>query len=528
MPDEMAVQIPNPDREETAQEDLTGRDRLVSNVIFSWGANLVFIAAGFVMPRMINQHLGQAVLGVWDFAWSFVSYFNMVEAGIGGAVSRYVAKYRMAGDISGLNRIMSSASCVLAVAGMLVLVMTVAFALSLPQLFGTRLRENTHVAQWVLLALGVSMGIQVSCSAFSGVLTGCHRWNLSNMVCSGWYGVTVVAMILALLLGKGLPSLAAVTLVGLILDRVTTVILAYRVCKGLHLNCSLVGWKTVKELYVFGGKSLIPIVSKLLLNQTTSLLIVAYLGPAALALYSRPRSLILQVDKLVQQMATTLTPTTSSLQHSGHLEEIQRLLVKSVRYSLYLLLPLVLTLTFFGGPIIELWMGPKYANGLLPAIIAIGFLVPIGQTSATRVLVGLNAHGRAGMAELVASLCSVGLALLVLQYLRWGLAGVAFAVTLPLTVMNLTYLPRLVCRRIGIDMRRYFLSVAAGPLVHVLPFVACLIVARIISHSRPLTGLVFGGAAGGLSLAVVYYRHALPDRIRSRISLSRGWRTSDQ
>ena len=54
-------------------EDLTGRDRLVSNVLFSWGGNFVFIIAGFIMPRMIDRRLGQELLGIWDFAWSLVN-----------------------------------------------------------------------------------------------------------------------------------------------------------------------------------------------------------------------------------------------------------------------------------------------------------------------------------------------------------------------------------------------------------------------------------------------------------------------
>ena len=90
--------------------DLTGRDRLVSNVIFSWVGHSVLSVAGFIMPRMIDRHLGQQMLGVWDFGWSLVSYFFMIEAGISGAVSRYVAKYRTVGDVAAVNRIVSSGS----------------------------------------------------------------------------------------------------------------------------------------------------------------------------------------------------------------------------------------------------------------------------------------------------------------------------------------------------------------------------------------------------------------------------------
>ena len=81
-----------PEHDAKPQEVLTGRDRLASNVISSWAAHFVFIIAGFIMPRMIDGRLGHELLGVRDFAWSLVSYFGLVQAGIGSSVNRCVAR----------------------------------------------------------------------------------------------------------------------------------------------------------------------------------------------------------------------------------------------------------------------------------------------------------------------------------------------------------------------------------------------------------------------------------------------------
>jgi len=86
-----AAPLPDIERDWAAKEDLTGRHRLVSNVIFNWGGHFVFIIAGFIMPRMIDRRLGQEILGIWDFAWSLVSYFQIVGMGIGSSVNRFVA-----------------------------------------------------------------------------------------------------------------------------------------------------------------------------------------------------------------------------------------------------------------------------------------------------------------------------------------------------------------------------------------------------------------------------------------------------
>lgn len=477
----------------------------------------MFIVAGFIMPRTIDRQLGQELLGVWDFAWSLVSYFRLVTAGINSSVNRYVARYRAVGDIPGVNRFVSSAFCILGVAGLLVLGLTITVSLLLPQLFGARLGENVRDAQWVVFFLGASIGIQISLSVFNGILTGWHRWKLHDAIKTGWHAAIVAGMIIALLQGGSLPSLAVVCFAGYILAGMTRVILAHRVCEGLRLQPSLIGWGTIRKLFVFGGKSLIPSVSDMLLNQTTSILILAYLGPAALALYARPWSLIRHMNTLVNKMAMPLVPTISSLRSTKDSEGIRALLIKSARYSFYMALPMVLVLVVFGSPILQFWMGPRYANGLIPAILAIGYFAIMVQLPAWYILMGLNAHGRAGVARFVACLCSVGLTVVALGYLRWGLVGTAVAVMLPLTIMNVVYLPRLICRRVKLDVRRYFLSAMAGPVVHVLPFAICLVGARIVFKTEPMTGLLCGGTAGGAILTVFYWRYALPDRVKSYI-----------
>ena len=49
------------------QEDLTGQNRFGWNLAVSWVSQLVLIFSGFVMPRLVDDKLGQFSLGIWDF-----------------------------------------------------------------------------------------------------------------------------------------------------------------------------------------------------------------------------------------------------------------------------------------------------------------------------------------------------------------------------------------------------------------------------------------------------------------------------
>jgi O-antigen/teichoic acid export membrane protein len=184
-----------------ATDDRTGRDRLVRNVIASWAGHLVFIIAGFVMPRQIDLTIGQVGLGVWDFGWTAVNYFYLAQIGVGVSINRYVARYRAAHNAEGLSRMISSAVLLQSTAAVIVLGLTALSVKFLPLFFADRLAGETETAAWVIGLLGVSVAIRMAIQAFSGVVTGCHRWDLHNFLNASAYAVTVYAMLAVLWAG---------------------------------------------------------------------------------------------------------------------------------------------------------------------------------------------------------------------------------------------------------------------------------------------------------------------------------------
>jgi O-antigen/teichoic acid export membrane protein len=321
-------------------------------------------------------------------------------------------------------------------------------------------------------------------------------------------------MLVALWLGYGLVMLAAITAICQILGQLTMVGLAYKACPGLKLRRSYIHKGTIKELYIYSGKTLLPTISEMLLNQTTSVMITHNMGLGALAVFTRPRALLRQIDSLERKMAMILIPTTSSLQSCGNVKEIENLLVKSVRYSIYLVLPLIAVLVVGGDEVMKIWMGAGYANWILPAVMSVGFLGTCIQTPILYMLEGLNAHGRAGVGQLIGSILSAAAVYISLHFLEQGLTGAAVAVTVPLLIVNMIYLPALLCRRLGQHLGSFYRQVAIGPLMHVLPFAVCLVVARLMFRQYPIPALSLC-AVGSVVLAIFYWRRVLPQSLKA-------------
>jgi len=272
-----------------------------------------------------------------------------------------------------------------------------------------------------------------------------------------------------------------------------------------------------RRMLVFGGKSFIPRLGDLLLNQTVNVLLVMYLGAAALALYARPRSLVRHVQTLVERFAFVLTPTASSLHVMRRKEELQRLMIKATAYAAYIALPLVLTLMILGGPILRCWMGAHYERGLVLAILALGYLPRLIQRPVVTILAGMNAHGLPGLANFIAGVLSVVLAIVGLSYFGCGLVGVAVAVVSPLVLANGFCVPLYACRRLEMPMGQYVKSALGGPLLCGAVFGLTLAITRISFLEHPVLSLLGGMLLGGPVLGALYWYHAVPAPFRRKV-----------
>ena len=497
--------------------DWAGRKRMTFNVLASWAGHLVFIVSGFIMPRLIDRRLGQEALGVWDFAWSLIAYFTLVQAGVISSVNRFVAKYRAENDLAGVNRVLATISLILGTMGLIVTGLSIGAMVLMEPMFGERLDEYVQDARWVVLLLGLTLAVQIALAGFGGIITGCHRWGVHNAIYAGAHVFSVIGMIASLLTGRGLVALASVTLAGEAAGMIVRIFVAYRFLPGLQFRIGNASWAESRRLLGFGGKSFLPNIANLLLNQTTSVLIVAYLGPASLALFSRPMALVRHARTMLDKFANVLVPTAGAYQAAAHEGELRELMIRGSRYAAFLSLPIMLGLVILGSPLLRLWMGENYDQSLVLAIMVVGNFGLLSQVGTQAVLMGLNAHGRPGLVNLLAAGCSVGFTVLALGVFKAGLPGAAMAVAIPLLIANGVYIPWYACRKLNLPVWQYLRATWDKPVLCAIPHAAVMLAARLTLNTQPLLCLVVGGFGGGLVMFILYYRYALPDSLRERV-----------
>ena len=256
-------------------------------------------------------------------------------------------------------------------------------------------------------------------------------------------------------------------------------------------------------------KSLVPSVADLLSNQALSLLVVAFLGPASLAIFSRSRSLMTTLRTLAVKFGMILVPSASALQARNDLNALRELLLRAPAIISSLVLPVLLAMSVLGDHLIRLWMGEAYIYPGLIAILALGNYATLVQEPVWSLLSGMDTHGRIAIAKLIAACFSALLLAAGLWGFHWGLLGAAVCFALPQVIVDGVIIPVYACSVLGVSKRSYLWRIFVRPLLCSAPFAAALMTGAAVVLDHPLWAMVLF-AGGGIVSGLVFLRWLIP------------------
>jgi len=88
------------------------------------------------------RHLGNSGYGVWALTMSVTGYLGLLDLGVRGAVTRFVAKFHARAEDENASRVLSSGLAIF----VSVAVLTVAFSVGIALSVIVRLKFQTHIS----------------------------------------------------------------------------------------------------------------------------------------------------------------------------------------------------------------------------------------------------------------------------------------------------------------------------------------------------------------------------------------------
>ncbi|HZR67409.1 MAG TPA: oligosaccharide flippase family protein [Terriglobales bacterium] len=442
---------------------------LMRNVLSNWGAYFVAMAINFFLSPYVVTHLGNVSYGVWTLILSLTGYLGLLDLGVRGAVTRYIAKFHTQSNHEKANEVASSAIIIFGTAGLIAILVSLVFAAFVIGRMHVPV-QLLPAAKIVLALTGVSIAISLVNGVFGGILVGLQRFDLTNAIEVGINALRALTIVLALHFGSGIVGLAYIQLSFTLCRWLANILLARHLYPALRIRLSAASISGLKLIFSFSVFSFLMHVSASLINASDNVVIGAYLPVTAVTFYVIGGNLVEYARVLVSGITQTLTPLASSIDARNDPSQLRELVLFASQSAAMVILPITCTFLLRGGSFIGLWMGSQYAgpSGQILKVLSLTMIVWAGNSATGGILLGLSKHKPIVPALFTEGICNLALSIFLVK--RMGIVGVAWGTVIPSVADNLIFWPWYVRRALGVRPLTYVNSALIRPWTSLIPF----------------------------------------------------------
>jgi O-antigen/teichoic acid export membrane protein len=445
---------------------------LVRNVFSNWIGFAVASIVSFFLSPFVLRHLGKSGYGVWALALSMTGYLGLLDLGVRGAVTKYVAKFYVQGEHAKTSKVVSTALIIFLIAGAVAIIFSIGIAVLALKYFNIPV-EFQFAARVAIVLTGVNIAVSLGSGVFGGIVVGLQRLDLLNAIEILNTLFRMIAIVAVLSHGKGLIALATVQLFFAILTGVAFVVMAVRLYPQFRINFSECDKEHLKLILSFSTYAFLLQVSSFLIYYTDSIVISFFLPVSAVTFFAIAGNLIGYSRGLLSGISTAVTPMASALEDRLRAEEHDRVVLKGTRYATMVFLPIGISFLIRGNSFIGLWMGRSYAelSGEVLSVITVALLFSAGNGVAASMILGIGRHKGIVPIVLAEGLCNLVLSITLIRH--YGIVGVALGTAIPNLAVHLIFWPLYIRHVYRIGPLKYAFSTWILPGLAALPFAFC-------------------------------------------------------
>ncbi len=443
--------------------------QMIRNVVTNWGTFLVVAVVNFLLTPFVVHSLGNEAYGAWVLLGSLVGYLGLLDLGVRGAVTKYVATHHAQADHAEAGQVASAALTMFTTAGLLAI--GGAFAIAQFGLAAFDISEAFLAEARLVLRLGgVAIAMTIVGGVFGGIVVGRQRFDLLNSFSLSIELARAAAVYGALRAGGGLTELALIQLTVASAQLAAARWLSRRVYPELRVRWLGFRRSHLRLILSYGLFAILLHVATMIVTYTDSLVIGAFLPTSLITFYAIGATLVDQARNLVGGISRAIAPLAGALDGMNDTERSGAVLVLGARYATLVALPIVITFIVRGHSFVGLWMGEEYAEpaGDVLVLLALGLWVFAGFQVSWSVMMGLNRHRGLVPAFLAEAVCNIALSVWWVQ--THGIYGVAMGTLLPRAVISLVFGPWYAKRVLGVGIARYLFAALIRPSASMLPF----------------------------------------------------------
>lgn len=419
------------------------RKKIFLNTAVNSGGKLLSFALQIFIITYLIKVLGKDAYGVVVLALALVANTNILEAGFGLSVTKYVAEYKAKGDWQRLLQTINTNLVISTVLGLVMcLVLTLINEVFLEKIFTipAELVSDTKNMLRALILLSFAEFWSVS---LIRVAEGLQKYALArSMELIKWL-FRAVFVFIAVYAGYGLAGIGIAYLAAGILNLVIVYIKIIMQDPDLRLSPSLCSRESFGELFGFSIWILVAKVFAFLSYKIDVIILGIFLPPANLTYYNVAFKIFEILRYGLSLISSTLVPVTSELNAATDRKRIAMLFEKATKYSVLAIAPMLVLFYFYMDLIIQLWFGEGFETAvILGRLFIISLSAMAFITSGTEMMVGINRVKTLVKFNATATAVNLAVSLYLVRII--GAPGVVIGTVLGSFVIMFTYLPSMI------------------------------------------------------------------------------------
>lgn len=433
-------------------------NQLKTGAIISYLNLLIGNLIPFIYTPIMLRLLGQAEYGLYGIAHSIMGYIGLLNFGIGGAIVRYLAKYRAEGDreqeerVAGLFIKIYSAICgLILVAGFL-------FAANIEIYSRSLTAAETETLRILVMFMTLNTAVFLPFSVFSSVVIAHERYIFSKLV--GMLSSIAAPLLNLAMLYCGFGSVGLVAS-STVLNFITYGIYTWYSIGKLKIRPSFrkASSGLLREIIHFSAFVFLASMVDVLYWSTDKLIIGWAIGTVATAVYNIGATFNTYVTSLSTAISGLLVPRlTEMVVKDAPKEQFTEIFIKVGRLQFLIISFIVSAFIAFGRQFIALWAGPGYEEAYFVALLTmIPVTVPLIQNTGLNILYALNKHKFRSIVYACVAILNVGLTFWWVE--DFGIIGAAMATCLAYVVGNILIINWYYHKRIGIDIPLFWKNI---------------------------------------------------------------------
>lgn len=452
-------------------------------VILSYVLMIFEVISTLLLTPFIIRTLGQAEYGVYKLSASINAYLLLLDLGVGNAITRYIAKYRVTNEKDQEKRFLGVASVFYSSIAFIAIIAGIILVVIFPAVFSKGLTpQETNLGQKLLSITMINSAVTLGTAAYNNVIIAYERFYISK-------GSSIIQIILRMLLTyislkMGMGSVGIVT-VNLFMTVVVRAFFVLYVLFKIKLRPMLKGVNLsfVKEIVAYSSLILLQMIATQMNSTVDQILIGSLVASSSviLAVYGIGTQIVQYFQSIGSAFNGVLMPgIVKMVENKATSRQITDEMVRIGRI-IFMVLALIWSVFVVNGKeFITLWAGEENKNGYYVSLILMtAYVFILSESIGSQILWAMNAHKEQAYMKISVVLCNI---ILTIMLIKWNpLIGATIGTFISLILGDIVTMNLIFVKKLKMDLLYYYNNLLKGIVMCSLTsiIIGCLIRAVI-------------------------------------------------